>query len=551
MRLICRRTSASSGGSTPPPRALKVVYWLRYARKSKAVDFHWLFDPSPGAAVTSSCTRESRATRRFLGIRSPRPGHWGTRRSNQSGFSLVESVVAVAVLAIILVPTIHIVLEGQVTSNEQRIEGEASTVATQAIQQLQDQVQQGIMPNGSTVQTVKAGSDVLTVRVTFTATSHGTSTTYCTTAAGGAPGTWIATASVTWHNMNGTPPLVETTELAPGVAGALDGSAGTLAVPIMNGSGQPFANASIPVTVTLTGTWTKGPGTATTQPAVPQGEIAGSPTPASVNTTTGCAVFLAVDPDPGWTYVVSINNSSNSATSGSGAELIDNSENSYDNPTQIPTIGPYVAQVGEPTLTSGFNVLQAAPVNVTFVTSPSSAVSPAAGIPVTVADPPSLTSHLFTSLASGGVMYLYPFATAYTAWAGDSTDSNPAVLCGAGNCYTNPLASTPASLGVSAGYVSSIRLPVYDLDLKQTGTSAGSQLTATDVTTPATAYVLNAPVSGTSNTGMPLGQYLLSGTGLTQTWYMWVTPAGVYWAHAKMTTLTGTLVALGTAVTVS
>ena len=55
----------------------------------------------------------------------------------------MESVVAAAVLAIVLVPAIHIMLEGQITTNQQRIEGEASTVATQAIQQLQDEVQQG------------------------------------------------------------------------------------------------------------------------------------------------------------------------------------------------------------------------------------------------------------------------------------------------------------------------------------------------------------------------------------------------------------------------
>ena len=117
----------------------------------------------------------------------------------------------------------------------------------------------------------------------------------------------------------------------------------------------------------------------------------------------------------------------------------------------------------------------------------------------------------------------------------------------------------PASIDATAGVGSSITtLPLYPLVLTQSGASSTHQLTATDVTTPSKAYLLNAPapVSGASGTGLPLGQYLLSGTGLTQTWYLWVTPGGVYWAHAQMTTPTGTtptatLVALGTAVTVS
>src|SRR5271165_3075120 len=150
-------------------------------------------------------------------------GGGAMRRADESGFSLVESVMAIAVLAIVMVPTIHLVIEGQLTTNEQRIEAEASTMATQAVQKLQDEVQQGIMPNGSTQQTVTAGNDRFTVRVAFTATSSGTSSTFCTSANGGIPGTWIATATVTWHGMTGAAPVVATTELAPGIAGALDG----------------------------------------------------------------------------------------------------------------------------------------------------------------------------------------------------------------------------------------------------------------------------------------------------------------------------------------
>ena len=373
--------------------------------------------PSGVSGAVRLLARSKRAIRRRLDA----AGQCRSHRTDQGGFSLVESVVAVAVLAIVLVPTIHIVLVSQVTTNQQRIEGEASTVATQAIQDLQNQVQQGIMPNGSTQQTVKAGNDVFTVRVAFTATSHGTSTTYCTTANGSAPGTWFATATVTWHGMRGALPITDTTEVAPGIAGALDGSTGTIAVPILNPNGTPFAVPTVPVTVTLTGTWTKGPGTAPTQPPVPSGEIASG----SVNTTNGCAVFLAVDPDPGWTYVVSINNASNSATGGP-AELINSAEESYDNPSPIPTIGPYAVQVGEPTLTSGFSIAEAAPVTVpasAFSTVGFPTILPTQTvIPVTVGNSGLGTgggTYSFTTLSGGTTMYLFPYTTAYTVWAGE------------------------------------------------------------------------------------------------------------------------------------
>jgi len=446
------------------------------------------------------------------------------RRADESGFSLVESVMAIAVLAIVMVPTIHLVIEGQLTTNEQRIEAEASTMATQAVQKLQDEVQQGIMPNGSTQQTVTAGNDRFTVRVAFTATSSGTSSTFCTSANGGIPGTWIATATVTWHGMTGAAPVVATTELAPGIAGALDGASGTIAVPILNPSGTAFADPSVPVTVTLTGTWTQGPGTAASQPAVPQGEI----TSGSVNTTNGCAVFLGVDPDPGWTYTVSVNNIANSAAGGP-AELINSSQESYDNPTHIPALGPYAVQVGEPTLAGAFYLAEAAPVSVSF----SSPVAAATGVPVTASN--AGNNVVFSTLSGGSIMYLFPYTTAYGAWAGDMAQSNPAATCGAVACY--PGAAAAPAIDATAGTASSVSLPLYDLALAQSGAAKTTQLTATDAASPGTVFQLSAPSgTGASATGMPLGQYLIDSSPVK---YVWVTPTGMCSSATLMATTCG------------
>jgi type II secretory pathway pseudopilin PulG len=483
--------------------------------------------------------REKGTFRRHRDAAGPRPWSWlsrlGYKRDDDSGFSIIESVAAIAVLAIVLVPTIRLVLVGQQASDEQRLQGEAATVATQAIQELQDQVQQGIMPNGSTQSTVKAGNDPFTVRVTFTPTSHGTSTTYCTTAAGGAPGTWIATATVTWPGMNGSAPFVDTTELAPGVAGALDGAAGTIAVPILDAvAGVPLSNAAIPVTVTLTGTWTQGPGTANSQPAVPNGQIAGNPTPDTVDTTSGCAVFLGVDADPGWTYKISISSAANTAGGAAGAELINSSEESYDNPAPIPSIGPYSAQIGEPTLTSGFQVDPAFASIVSF--SLPGVLATSSAVPITV-DNSGLggsDTYVFTNVPRGGTMYLFPYASTYTVWAGDQTTSNPAAICGASSCY--PGAAAAASVAATEEGSSTVTIPLYSLALQQSGGATATALTATDVLSPGTVYNLTAPLLGASGTGLPLGQYLINSVPAK---YIWLTPTGMCASSSQLATPCG------------
>jgi type II secretory pathway pseudopilin PulG len=480
--------------------------------------------------------REKETFRRNRNAVGPRLCPWLSRlrcrRPDDSGFSIVESVAAIAVLAIVLVPTIRLVIEGQQSTNQQRLQGEAATVATQAIQQVQDEVQQGVMPNGTTQQTVNAGNDVFTVKVTFTATSHGTSTTYCTSANGGAPGTWIATATVTWHGMSGSPPFVDTTEVAPGVAGALDGSAGTIAVPILDAlAGTPFASSTTPVTVTMSGTWTKGPGTANSQPAVPNGQIAGWPSPVSVNTSTGCAVFLGVDANPGWTYTISINNSANTAAGAAGTELINSSEGSYDNSAAIPNIGPYVAQVGEPTLTSGFQIDPAFASTVSFALPGILATSSVIPITVDNSGLGGADTYVFTNVPLGGTMYLFPYASSYTTWAGDQTTSNPAAVCGAGSCYSG--APPAASIAATAGGFSTVYIPLYALSLQQSGGAASTALTATDVGAPGTVYNLTAPLLGASSTGLPLGQYVINSVPVK---YIWVAPSGMCASASQMAT---------------
>jgi hypothetical protein len=245
-------------------------------------------------------------------------------------------------------------------------------------------------------------------------------------------------------------------------------------------------------------------------------------------------VFLGVDANPGWTYTISINNSANTAAGAAGTELINSSEESYDNPAAIPNIGPYVAQIGEPTLTSGFQIDQAFGSTVFFSLPgilPTSSV-----IPITV-DNSGLggaDTYVFTNVPLGGTMYLFPYASSYTTWAGDQMASNPAAVCGAGSCY--PGASPAASIAATAGGFSTVYIPLYALSLQQSGGAASTALTATDVGAPGTVYNLTAPLLGASSTGLPLGQYVINSVPAT---YIWVTPSGMCASASQMATTCG------------
>jgi hypothetical protein len=484
---------------------------------------------------------------------------------DDSGFSLVEAVVSIAVLTIVLVPTIRLVIFGQQTTNASRIQGEAAAVATQSLENLEAELQQGILPIQNSKTTVMAGPDRLTVIVKFSITSSGTSTTICSTASGGAaPGTWIATATVywgpevshTWPLMDGVQPVQETTELAPGLAGALAKSAGEIAVPILNADGTPYTSSPVEVDLSVTPSST----------TAPSGQIVSG----TQVTQTGCAVFLNVDPASGLTYTVSINNSANSIFGTGGAEIINASEQSYDNyQSPITSDSGLAVQVGEPTLAPPFYVGQAASVTDMFQTYSSTtpynvlvpSVPPAGTIPVTVEDPPFITApgHVFPQL-SAGIMYLYPFSSAYSAWAGDMAYSNPgANNCGpspsTGYCYTTTPTPTATTINAVSSAAPTAYLHVYDLALTLSTTlPTGDQLTATDAEagSPGTVYDLNAPSGTADATGLPLGEYVLGDTqGKATAKYVWVTNDGVYYASSGMNAPSvGTLATSGVPVTV-
>ena len=132
------------------------------------------------------------------------------RDRDDAGLSLIECVVAIALLIIIILPTTIFIIEGQQAASEAHLEAEATTLADQALNGLQAQAARGALPAGfqSTAQSVDevGGRKTLyTIATTWTPIQQGTNKTICAAGAGisVAQQIWLVTATVTWNGMSG------------------------------------------------------------------------------------------------------------------------------------------------------------------------------------------------------------------------------------------------------------------------------------------------------------------------------------------------------------
>ncbi|HEV2360325.1 MAG TPA: type II secretion system protein, partial [Acidimicrobiales bacterium] len=213
--------------------------------------------------------------------------------------TLLEVVVALAVLAIILTPTMLLVLQTGSSANQDRLRTEAVNLATARLESIISNANYGVISPGqaiSAVSVVENGgrlSDGFQVAVTYDAvtTSH---QSLCSTSSGSiAPAQeYVVTATVGWKG-DGGDPVVQRTYLAPEQAGAVPGIAGELSVPIDGANGTSYSGGQ-PVQVTVVGVETES-----NPPATPSGQV----TFESGSTTSGCITFTNLDPN-GWAYDV-------------------------------------------------------------------------------------------------------------------------------------------------------------------------------------------------------------------------------------------------------
>jgi prepilin-type N-terminal cleavage/methylation domain-containing protein len=474
------------------------------------------------------------------------------RLRDDAGMTLIECVVAIALLVIVLVPTTLFVIEGQRSAAEAHLEAEATSLADQSLNGLQAEASRGNLPAGfqtqvQTVDEVGGKRTIYTISTTWTPIVQGTDKSICAAGVGVsvAQQIWLVTATVTWNGMGGASPVTATSEIAPGTAGGLQQSAGELAVSLDDGlfttkAGNPtpipqlFTGSS--VTATLTGTWsnTLNP----TPPAVPSGEFI-TETKASINSTNsafdGCLIFQNLDVQVGWTYTLSF--------AGNGS-ITQAQEFSDDNPNGAYTFGPITLEAGVPqvmtvNLNTGTQITisytqGSPPPGASCTTAPSgplTAPATTSEIPITVNNSGlTYTNNDWVAYKTGGPtfsqVYLYPSYSSVTSiWTGDGPNSEQA---------------SPCQVSPASGLPQTVYLQLYDLRMTVSGAGA-SNISGTEVGgTVGAAYALSAPSGATSATDLPLGEYTLSdGAGAVTSGgnpaTVWVTEKGNCLATAAPT----------------
>jgi prepilin-type N-terminal cleavage/methylation domain-containing protein len=450
------------------------------------------------------------------------------------GFSLIECLVAVVLIVIILLPTTFFIIEGNRASYATHLRAEATNLATQSLEGLQLEAAQGRLPGGfqsqsQSVDETAGRKTVFKISTTWNTVTQGTNTSICASGAGPAQQIWVATTSVSWAGQSGNSPVVQTSEISPAQAGALQFSSGELAVRLsLDGTAANLYLAS-QVTATVNGVWT-GSGAA---PAVPGGQQITEQDSSGGAAPGGCIVFSDLDVDTGWTYDVSFAGNPN---------IVSQQEYSDNNPNGPLQVNNVVLQAGVPDIVT-VEVNTASTVNVNYVTPGTNACTGGTGsippaqttpsvIPVSVSNttlsypsyPPSsgptwtvAGTKVITSLA------LFPTTLQTTMWAGDMPYGAP-IWSGWGS-------KAQAACTVATVAPSTVDLPLYPLKL--TG-GPWTGLTATEAgEAGGYSFLLQGTGSG-SLTSLPLGRYTLSdlngsissagspGTPVL----VWISPAG-------------------------
>ena len=456
--------------------------------------------------------------RRRLGVISAR---------GDEGVTLIELLVAIVVILIILIPTAVFIIQAQKAVSAEHLRAEAINVATRQLETLQLEAAQGTLPTGTSTVTYAVGEALshntkFRVTTSWTVITQGTNQSICASGADVAQQIWLVTAVVTWPGMAGASPVVQTTEIAPAQAGAIQQFAGEVAVSLIGPSSAPFLADA--VTATMTGQWT-GSGTPPTPPDGTFTTETATTASTSTSVSNGCIVFQNLDAysDAEGSYDYTLSFAGN-------AGLVAGDEKAVSNPggaftMNISSLEPGVPQPETVTIDTGTQLPVGYYTGSGGSCTTASALAPplpSNGVPVSVnnsfltAYPPNDTWVAFGSAPISSLL-LFPWSGTTAVWAGDEQYSHDGLSMPYGPCSISATGGLP------------VYLRVYPLDLTVTGSA--SSLTATDALGGGYAMALNF-VSGISNTSVPLGEYLLSHdndapvTVNGNPAYVWVTAAG-------------------------
>jgi prepilin-type N-terminal cleavage/methylation domain-containing protein len=454
-----------------------------------------------------------------------------TRRP-ESGFTLIELIIALMLLAILMTASLYAILQGLGLSRDSQDRVVASDVATQTLEQLRVTAlnSTGFATIPITTETLPSQSiqgTTYNLAQDVEWVNRGVSSSVCNS---GTNSSLIlrATVTVTWGYPGES--VSDTALLAP-PNGAVSSSDGALPVQVDNSAGTGFSGA------TVTATPTSG----------------GSPT--SITTgSDGCAFFAELPyTGSGTSYTITV-------SSPGGVD-------SLEQPTFTASTSVSATESSAFVQTQAISYDTGGTINWTFTpTSP----APAAGMPISV-HPVSgqglgsldMYSYANSSTTGGGLNPVYP--NGYDIFAGGCTDADPLGKNTSLNYFYPGLTAT--NVVVTPGGSATTTIPLYPLNLTVTATGAtpalttaqinsasGSSPTATEDPSGTTAgggcsqtnptYTLSAVSAGATSTGIGLGLYQINvsipdgSKTLTGSVDVWVQPNGIYAVNSSGTPTT-------------
>ncbi|MHB8435069.1 MAG: type IV pilus modification PilV family protein [Acidimicrobiales bacterium] len=453
--------------------------------------------------------------------------------------TLVETLISMTLVAVVILGGLAGLNYIQSTTGQQRNRIEASGLATKYEELFQADASQnsGSVTPGTYNYSDTIANTTFQSRVSFSLdSSNGVNppSSLCVSSTNSETGElWAITVKVTWHNMQGSPPVVQTTDIAPGQAGANALSNGTIAAEIIGLDSAPLTQdaSGNPVSINWVLSEVKvGSGTSPQPPLPNNGQT-------NYTTTDGCAVATNLVANPNWDYVVTL---------AGNPGWVDPQEQSDTN-LPDPATAALAVYPGEVTkLQVPLQLAQGQ--NETFTLQPvtyscgktitsacyTSSFTPAANIPISVGNPFfSSTGGSYTFGVGGPTPtseLLYPFTNGYSVYAGDGGEASQS--------YSGYSTQASPQINPTAGGTGQAAVPVYRLSLQNSPSSP--------VATPISGAVLNYGLTSTGGSsyaaGLPLGEYQLTGGGSMTNPYVWLTPSGVYYSSSLMAVPTdGTL----------
>jgi prepilin-type N-terminal cleavage/methylation domain-containing protein len=454
------------------------------------------------------------------------------RRRPESGFTLIELIIALLLLAILMSASLYAILQGLGLSRDSQDRVVASDVATQTLEQLRVTALTStgfatipVTTESLPSQTIQGTTYKLTQDVEWV--NRGVSSSVCNS---GTNSSLIlrATITVTWGI--GGESVSDSALFAP-PNGAESSSDGALPVQVDNSAGTGYAGATVTAT--------------------PSG--GGSPT--SITTgSDGCAFFADLPyTGSGTTYTITV----------SSAGGVDSAEQ----PTYTASTSVSATESSAFVNSQAINYDTGGTISWTFTpTTP----TPAAGMPISV-HPVSnqglgaldMYSYPNASTSGGGINPVYP--NGYDIFAGGCTDADPLGKNTSENLFYPGLSAT--NVVVTPGGTATTTIPLYPLNLTVTATGASPSLTTAQInsatgssptatedpsgttagggcfSTPPT-YTLNAVSAGVSDTSVGLGLFQINvsipdgSKTLTGSVDVWVEPTGVYAVNSSGTPTT-------------